>query len=78
MCERAFVSELDGGCSSPVAAYARTEQGMVVLTGLYYDEETGISRTGRISGPAVEAEKLGRKLARRLRDEPLEEKGMSR
>ena len=78
MCERAFVSELDGGCSSPVAAYAQTEQGMVVLTGLYYDEETGISRTGRISGPAVEAEKLGRKLARRLRDEPLEEKGMSR
>lgn len=78
MCERAFVSELDGGCSSPVAAYARTEQGMVVLTGLYYDEETEISRTGRISGPAVEAEKLGRKLARRLRDEPLEEKGMSR
>lgn len=78
LCERAFVSELDGGCSSPVAAYARTEQGMVVLTGLYYDEETGISRTGRISGPAVEAEKLGRKLARRLRDEPLEEKGMSR
>lgn len=78
LCERAFVRELDGGCSSPVAAYARTEQGMAVLTGLYYDEETGISRTGRISGPAVEAEKLGRKLARRLRDETLEEKGMSR
>ena len=38
--ERAFVRRLDGGCSSPVAAYGRIEQGELVLTGLYYEEET--------------------------------------
>lgn len=39
--ERAFVRRLDGGCSSPVAAYGRIEQDELVLTGLYYEEDTG-------------------------------------
>lgn len=39
--ERAFVRRLDGGCSSPVAAYGRIQQDELVLTGLYYEEDTG-------------------------------------
>lgn len=37
LAERAFLQTLDGGCSSPVAAYARVQQGQIVLRGLYWD-----------------------------------------
>ena len=33
--ERAFVSRLDGGCSSPIAAHAQVEGDAIVLRGLY-------------------------------------------
>ncbi len=35
--ERAFVRELGGGCSSPVAAHAVVKGEEITLTGLYYD-----------------------------------------
>ena len=41
LAERAFVRMLDGGCSSPIAAYAQIADGQVILSGLYYNEETG-------------------------------------
>ena len=44
LCERAFIRELDGGCSSPVAAHATiAEDGKLTLRGLYYVEATGKS-----------------------------------
>lgn len=63
--ERSFVEALDGGCSSPVAAYARVVGGSVVLEGLYVD---GFSHTkkGTVEGPAKDAERLGRELAKKL------------
>lgn len=67
--ERAFVACLNGGCTSPVAAYARIEQGCIRLLGLYYDEETGGWLTGSGEGSAEEPEQLGRTLAERLRRE---------
>ena len=67
-CERAFVRELNGGCSSPVCAYAEVSDGTVLLRGLYYDEKTGTARKGRLSGPVAQAEALGIRLARALRD----------
>ena len=69
-CERTFVKELDGGCSSPIAAHACREGDLLVLRGLYYDEETGEVRTGQAAIPAAGAEEcraLGRKLAGDLR-----------
>ncbi len=41
LAERAFVRELDGGCSSPVAAFAVVSGETVILTGLYPNPETG-------------------------------------
>ena len=38
VCERAFIRELDGGCSSPIAAHAVVKGDTVVLRGLYYEE----------------------------------------
>lgn len=38
--ERAFVTELNGGCSSPVAAHAIVEGERIRLLGLYYNDKT--------------------------------------
>ena len=67
--ERAFVAELDGGCSSPVAAFAQAEGDTLRLRGLYYSERLDTYRTGEAAGPAGDAAELGRALARRLRQE---------
>ena len=38
-CERAFVKELDGGCSAPIAAHSNIEGDEIVLTGMYVCQE---------------------------------------
>lgn len=69
LAERAFVKELDGGCTSPVAAHARIEKETIYLKGLYYDEKDGGHLIGSLSGPAnrEDAQRLGRELAIKLR-----------
>ena len=68
LAERAFVRELAGGCSSPVAAHAVVEQGTVTLTGLYVSPDETVIRRGRIAGPKEEAERMGQTLARQLKE----------
>lgn len=69
LAERAFVRELDGGCTSPVAAHAVIRDGQMDLNGLYYDETEGGYLIDRMVGPADKesAQKLGQELARSLR-----------
>ena len=69
LAERAFVTELNGGCTSPVAAHARIEKGTIYLKGLYYDEQDGGHLIGSRSGKADKesAAALGRELAAQLR-----------
>lgn len=69
LCERAFVRTLNGGCSSPVAAYARIQDSKLLLLGLYYDEETGGYKKGTVKGNPERAEALGRDLAIKLRQD---------
>ena len=69
LAERAFVTELNGGCSSPIGAHGRTIDHKLVLLGLYYDEDTGAYKKGRIEGNPRDARSLGISLARRLREE---------
>lgn len=69
VCERAFVRELDGGCTSPVCAHAVVSGGVITLRALYYDPETGAHRVGTDTGSADEAEAMGARLAARLREE---------
>lgn len=66
LAERAFVRTLNGGCSSPIAAYAKIVGQSVRLIGLHYDGESGRHVTGAIEGPVSEAEALGRTLAEEL------------
>lgn len=67
--ERSFVRFLDGGCSSPVAAYAVIDNDTLDLSGLYYDPETGKYLKGSIKGKKDNGEKLGIELAMKLRKE---------
>lgn len=67
--ERSFVRFLDGGCSSPVAAYAAVAGNELVLTGLYYSEGKKIFRKKSISGCVSDAVRLGEKLAEELKSE---------
>lgn len=69
VCERAFVRELDGGCTSPVCAHAVIDGDTIFLRGLYYDPETGRHLVGDDAGGVEEAAALGARLARRLRDQ---------
>ena len=71
--ERAFVRELEGGCSSPVAAHARVCGDSCRLRGLYYDEQSGEysigERTFNIEeNDPAQAARTGRELAHELRD----------
>lgn len=68
LAERAFVKELDGGCSSPVAAHAVVHEKVLCLSGLYYDEVTNTYCKGMLEGSVDQAEETGILLARKLRD----------
>ena len=68
LAERAFVRALDGGCSSPVAAFAQLNDQVLTLRGLYVSPDERIIRKGTLSGPAGDAEALGRALAARLKE----------
>ena len=78
--ERAFVTELDGGCSSPIAAFAEIDGDNVRLTGLYVDG-SGAAHIGTVTRGRKEAELAGKELAARLRgrtpgaETPAEAKG---
>ena len=69
LAERSFVRTLDGGCSSPIAAYAKTNGGTMTLLGLYYSETKKVYETGSIQGNCADAENLGKALAEHLRHE---------
>ena len=67
--ERAFVRALDGGCSSPIAAFAQVDEDEIRLIGLYYMEAEDDYITGEISGLRADGEVLGKKLALQLKAE---------
>lgn len=66
MAERSFVTELDGGCSSPVAAFAEIQDENITLTGFYVDEfENQLAKT--VTGPLKDGVALGRQLAQNMK-----------
>lgn len=65
LAERAFVRRLDGGCSSPVAAYATIEGERLTLRGMDVTA-AGEPVFGVLSGPRGEGEALGIALAERI------------
>ena len=69
LAERAFVAALDGGCSSPIAAYGEQVDGRLLLRGLYYDDKEGRSVVGTIEGALEDGPRLGEELAGQLKRE---------
>lgn len=67
--ERAFVRALGGGCTEPIAAFAKAEGSRLLLRGLYYDEEKRLKRVDSIEGLKEDAEALGCELAARIKRE---------
>lgn len=68
LAERAFVRALNGGCSSPVAAYAEVTGEKLILTGLYVSEDETVIRKGSLTGNKKDAERLGSQLASQLKE----------
>lgn len=62
MAERTYIKLLNGGCSSPVAAYATVKAGTMKLRGLYYKEETGQFWIDSVEGKMEEAKHLAKVL----------------
>ncbi|WP_334302894.1 hydroxymethylbilane synthase [[Clostridium] colinum] len=65
-CERAFVRELNGGCSLPISAFANIENDKIILKGFYADENNYIKE--EITGNVEEYEKIGINLARKFKE----------
>ena len=65
--ERRFVACLEGGCSSPIAAFAEINGQELLLRGLYCDEESGKLERGSIAGEVNQAEILAERLAEELK-----------
>ncbi|XCP87171.1 hypothetical protein ABXS75_15250 [Roseburia hominis] len=59
LAERQFVTELEGGCTSPASAYARVQENEIELTGLYYRESDGAYFRGQLKGALGDAQKTG-------------------
>lgn len=65
--ERAFLAELNAGCTAPVGAYAQLLPGSrteLLLEGLTASGNPWRGVRSYLTGPAAEAERLGRELAR--------------
>lgn len=67
--ERAFVKDLNGGCSSPIAAYAEIKKDMISLKGMYVNDETGQIIKGSKTGNLTYAKEIGKELALQLLQE---------
>ena len=63
LCERAYVRALNGGCTSPICAFAQVEDGKIILRALYCEESTGRHCTALLEGPADDPEGLGKRMA---------------
>lgn len=67
LAERTFVTALDGGCSSPIAAFATIAGDVLRLRGLYCREDGSGFTTGEICGEKTQAARLGKALAAQLK-----------
>ena len=67
LAERAFVRWLDGGCTSPIAAFAVCGEDKLTIEGLYYDEATGKWHRESVTGSPYMPEELGIELAKTMK-----------
>jgi len=66
--ERAFLARLEGGCQVPIAAYATLDGESLTLKGLVGEVDGSVVLESEITGPAIDAERMGIALADELLD----------
>ena len=66
MAERAFAATLGGSCHSPIAAHASLDGSTLTVRGFIGAPDGSETYRDKVTGPAAEAESLGRGLARRM------------
>lgn len=66
LAERQFIRLLNGGCSSPAAAYAQVCETELRLTGLYYRETEDDYFVEHRSGEICQAQNIGEQLAKEM------------
>jgi hydroxymethylbilane synthase len=64
--ERAFLAELEGSCRTPIAGYARIENGRVLLKGEVLRNDGSESFPVAADGPFADAEALGKEAGKEL------------
>ena len=64
--ERSFLNAIEGGCQVPCGCHASYRQGSLEVDGLVASLDGEVVYRDRVSGPAVQAEQLGRELAGRV------------
>jgi hydroxymethylbilane synthase len=66
LCERAFMSILDGSCRTPIAGYATVDNNLLHMRGLIIRPEGSAHHAIDLSGDIKDAEKLGETAGREL------------
>jgi hydroxymethylbilane synthase len=66
LAERAFVKVIGADCGSPDTAFAQISGDQIDIMALRYDAEKQMIIRDSMSGPAADAEALGRELAYRV------------
>ncbi|MEZ4241448.1 MAG: hydroxymethylbilane synthase [Myxococcota bacterium] len=66
--ERAFLAEIQGGCSAPAAAHAHLQGEEIVIDGVWAADEASPVRRAQLRGDRLHVHALGTELARRVRD----------
>lgn len=64
--ERAFIEQLEGGCTSPIACFSQVKGEQIFIKGMYVDGKGNIS-IGDTSGNISSAVDLGVELAKKLK-----------
>lgn len=67
--ERAFLRELEGGCQVPIGVNTTLEGDSLTLTGMVASIDGKRMVQGSVTGTAIDAEAIGIRLARQLRDQ---------
>ncbi len=65
--ERAYVAHLEGGCSSPIGAFATLKENRITIKGFYADEEQTRFLVDEIEGSAENANELAVDLADKMK-----------
>ena len=69
-CERAYMTEMNGGCSLPMGVYAEIlDENRMKVMGLYYDEASKTSYRMCMTGERSASEALGIELARKIKEQ---------